>query len=50
MTIDHRAIAEAIAGIWYGTTKTVSGVKKMNHAIASKFHHQAATPQKAKIK
>ncbi len=40
-------IALAAAGLWYGGSKTVSGVKKVNHAIAAKFHHKAAQPQKA---
>lgn len=41
-------IALAAAGLWYAGSKTVNGVKKVNHAVAAKFHHhKAAPPQKA---
>lgn len=42
MTGEAMLIALACAALWYGGTKTVSGVKKVNHAIAAKFHHKTA--------
>ncbi len=33
-------IAVAAAGLWFVGHETVKGVKKLDHSIASKFHHK----------
>jgi hypothetical protein len=35
-------IAAAFGGLWYAGHKTVSGVKRLDHAVASKLHHKKA--------
>lgn len=33
-------VAVTVAASYWGVSKTVDGVKKLNHNIASKFHHK----------